>query len=255
MKITDAILSADRFIPNRFTLREKLNWCNELSAMLSQEICKSYDYIECNVEDGLIPSLPDGLNFEMIESVVVNGVAYTKSDLRSFDNSLIMPHGDGTRVRVVYLKKYMPIRSVELEGEYSVSGDFIGISNPPLKEGDLIKIITKFNEDGSPDTESAVYTYVFEVTADGIRISDCLEESGSVNMLISRVLTDETLAPMPYDKMYTEYLLSKYALHSGDYDGYRSFSEQFNITLRAYADWHKSRNPLCRTSRFNNYWR
>lgn len=223
--------------------------------MLSQEVCKKYDYIECKVEDGLVPSLPDGLNFEAVESVIVNGVAYTKSDLRTFDNSLILPYRSGTRVRVVYLKKYLPIRCVELEGEYSVSGDFIGVFAPPLEAGDLIKIITEFDEDGSPDAESAVYTYVLEAAKDGIRISDSLDKNGDVNMFICRVLTDETLAPMPYDKMYTEYLLSKYALHSGDYDNYRSFSEQFNITLKAYSDWYKERNPLNRTSCFTNYWR
>lgn len=255
MKITDACAAADRFMPNRFTFAEKLSWCNELSAMLSQEICKKYDYIECRAEDGTLPELPCGIEFDRIESVTVNGVLYTKSDLRTFDNSLIFQEQGDPEIRISYLKKYKPIRCIDFEGEYTVSDGFIDIVRPPFETSDLLKIITEFDEEGNPNPESAVYVYVTEVSENGIYISEGLEAQGSTDMVISRVITDETLAPMPYDKMYTEYLLSKYALHSGDYDAYRSFCEQFNITLDGYKNWYKARNPLSRHSHFNNYWR
>lgn len=259
MKITDAIIAADRFLPNRFSFGEKLRWCNELSSMLSQEICKEYDYIECRANAGILPPLPDGIDFDCIENVSVNGIIYTKSDLRSFDNSLVFPDKckkeNGDIVRITYLKKYEPVRCVEFEGEYEVSGNFIGIKRPPFREGDLLKIITEFDETGEPDTEKAVFLYVVEVGEDGIYISDNLSDEGSVNMLIKRIITDETLAPMPYDKMYVEYLMSKYASYGGDYEAYKSFSEQFNTTLDAYRNWYKARNPLCRLSGFSNYWR
>ncbi len=253
MKIIDAICAADRFMPNRFTRAEKLRWCNELSALLSQEICKKYGVIECEARRGALPALPDGISLEDVENVTVGGAVYTKSDLRSFGGGA--PCHDGGKVRVSYLKKYRPIRRIELCGEYEVSGGFIAMERPPFEVGDLIKIIGEFSEDGEPLEDSAVFVYVIEVLSGGIRISDGFSDEGNLTLSISRVITDDTLAPMPYDVMYVEYLLAKYASYSGDYESYRNFSAQFNDTLDSYANWYKAKNPLCRHSEFRRLWR
>ena len=49
MKIMRAIEKADALCPNPYTLEEKLDWCDEVTAEIRRNILKEYDVIETEI--------------------------------------------------------------------------------------------------------------------------------------------------------------------------------------------------------------
>lgn len=50
MKIIEVIEKVDKLYPNSYEIREKIEWCDELGAMLKEEYAKSYR--EDNTQEG-----------------------------------------------------------------------------------------------------------------------------------------------------------------------------------------------------------
>lgn len=59
---------------------------------------------------------------------------------------------------------------------------------------------------------------------------------------ISDPSEDETVAPSPYDAMYTDYLLAKYCYYQRDYDSYNRHTLLFDAKLEDFAYWYIARN-------------
>ena len=55
----------------------------------------------------------------------------------------------------------------------------------------------------------------------------------------------ELLAPLEYQGMYTTYLLSKYALHSGEYERYSIFENKFSTEYQNFCNYiNRTYKPL-----------
>ena len=84
MKIMRAIEKADALCPNPYTLEEKLDWCDEVTAEIRRNILKEYDVIETEINSRGELDLPDDIPFDRIEVVHLNGQMLNKQDFRSF---------------------------------------------------------------------------------------------------------------------------------------------------------------------------
>ena len=70
MELMKAVERADMLCPNPYTLDEKIEWCDEVTAEIRRNIIKIYDVIETEISSSGELLLPDVIPFERIEVVV-----------------------------------------------------------------------------------------------------------------------------------------------------------------------------------------
>lgn len=259
MKILEVIDRVDSLYPNSYTIDEKLRWCDEVNAMISQEINEEYEALECDARENEEIALPDGIEFENIDCVYVDGLKLDKSDLRSYglfpSVHGVMPCASFGRLRLIYIVPPKQIRNIEAIGTFNVSDNFIEMSLPSFETGDAVDIASEFDSKDEPYYKNSDRYYICSSDTDGIYLDRNLDVSGDdIRLAVKRVITDSTLAPPPYDVMYIEYILARMAHYQHDYDTYKACQSQFNSWLSSYMNWHKTRNPINRPIRFKRLW-
>lgn len=259
MKILEVIDRVDALYPNTYTQSEKIRWCDEVNAVISREMAEKYDMLECTARENEEIVLPDGIDFDDIDSVYVDGIKLDKTDLRSYgmfpSDYGIMPCSNFGKIRIVYLLSPNHIRNIDITGEFNVSEDFIEMSLPHFKTGDAVDITTEFNSEDEPYYKAAERYYVCNADENGIYLDRSPSFGGdNVKIAICRVITDSTAAPPPYDVMYIEYILAKMAHYQHDYDTYKACRSQFNTWLNDFLKYYKNRNALNRPGRFRRLW-
>ena len=281
MKILEVIDRVDRLNPNNYTIDEKLRWCDEVGAVITQEINKKYSSVTCKIGSGGA-ILPPDIDFEQIQYGFMGNRKFTKADLRSvfirhevYDvlpshspcDSSIEEEILKDDITLVYLEKYQPIRYIEIYGEFETNGNRILIDMPPFEVGDML-MWTDVETPSVSYSDSSLRegAYGDEVSypeenciavigVDELGIDTDIEFDGNAHkMYLKRIITDETLASIPYDDMYIEYILSKIAYYQQDYNEYSVHSGMYNTLLDGYAKWYKQRNPLDNNVKFNNFW-
>ena len=258
MKIMRAIEKADALCPNPYTLEEKLDWCDEVTAEIRRNILKEYDVIETEINSRGELDLPDDIPFDRIEVVHLNGQMLNKQDFRSFVQNFDengVSFGVPKRLKVVYLKIPPKIRNIDIRGEFNTGENYIEMEMPEFKEGDKIEIAEIADVSDKVDWDTAVSAYVMESGLDKIILDrDALTAQTAAKLAVRRVIDDETAAEdAPYDSMYTEYILAKAALYQHDYVGYDAHMTQYNCLFESMRREFKTRSPLSERVRFKNY--
>ena len=143
MELMKAIEKADMLCPNPYTLEEKLEWCDEVTAEIRRNIIKIYDVIETDINSSGELILPDDIPFERIEAAFVGGCMLEKQDFRSFISRLKARNyygGFPRRIKLVYLTMPEETRTTEIKGEFNTGDNTIEMETPPFFEGDKIDI-------------------------------------------------------------------------------------------------------------------
>ena len=73
---------------------------------------------------------------------------------------------------------------------------------------------------------------------------------------ITDPISEETIAPPPYDRMYIDFVLAKICYYQRDYDAYNQHIISFNSKLEDFARWYIERNMPVRTTdnAVRNWW-
>lgn len=136
MYINEVLRTCDTLCPNEYSDEEKYIWCDELSAMLTQEHLKKYDKVTLEAEADGSYSLPEGVTFEMVDRIIDGAREIDKRDFRSYGieyyygqtGRFVLPvrHRVRSAIDIVYLKKHEPIRNKTLECKvrFQASGFF-----------------------------------------------------------------------------------------------------------------------------------
>ena len=246
MKILKAIEKADALCPNKYSVEEKIEWCDELSADLKRNIIKEYEVIETKGSSRGEITLPEGIDVNNIECVYIGDTLIEKQDFRSFMVGASDLNVCSKKIKLVCLKQPKRIRTTEIAGVFNTGSNFIEITLAPFVIGDKIQIT-----DDGVNYES----YVLEVQPEKIILEeDVLTPKTGANLTIKRIVTDETAVDYPpYDSMYVEFLLAKMALYQHDYAGYNAHMVQYNSLYDSLRRDYKTRNPLTTITNLKNY--
>lgn len=257
MEIMRAVERADALCPNHYTVEEKLEWCDEVTADIRRNIIKVYDMIETQIDGTGEVILPDDVAFERVELAFVNGKRMEKQDFRSFARNFSRRNNFGLsqKIKVVFLKMPEPIRTTEIKGEFNTGDCIIEIDTAPFTEGDRIEIVKLESLSDEPDWAKSRLAYVIEVQPDKIILDkDVAAAQSGVKLAIKRVVDEVTAVDeAPYDGMYVEYILAKMAFYQHDYVAYNAHMAQYNILYEMLRREYKTRSPLSNQSNFRNY--
>ena len=153
--INEVLRACDTLCPNEYSDNEKYRWCDELSAMLTQEYLKKYNKVTVEAEQDGSYLLPEGVTFEMVDRIIDGAREIDKRDFRSYDikyyygrfGRFVLPVRNRVRgsIDVVYLKKHEPIRNVDINDTVQFfRGDEPGflVKTTQLQKGDNVTIKT-----------------------------------------------------------------------------------------------------------------
>ncbi len=257
MELLQVIQTADSLCPNPYSREEKLRWCDEVSAGIRREIKKIYNTVETVVHGPEELVLPDDIDFADIETAYINGRLMDKLDFRSFAAGTI-PTGVSfpARIKLVFLTRAMPVRMVNLKGNFDVSENFIQLDSPELYPGDCIEWVLLENLEEEPDWSRANRTYIIDQVYDGLMVEEnTFTPQTGAPLAIRRVIDDLTeIDELPYESMYIEYLLAKMAMYQRDYTGYNAHMTQYNLLWEGLRRDYKTRAPFNPVSSLRNYW-
>lgn len=256
MKITEAIGRADDLSPNCFDFSHKLDWCGELNSRIRLEVLKKYAEKTYAWAGEMLP-LPDGVLFEDIRELYLNGRALEKAHFllagAGADEGFIKIRARGYgEVRIIYLTRPGPIRSEACEGAFphasAEGGKFLSMAMPPFRVGDIIEY--KSGGEWPPAIKNTFS--VLEARPEGLLI----EHEGELpeELELRRVITEETEAPPPYDEMFIYWLLSKTAYFGGDYSAANAHIAQFGAVFADFERWHKANAPRAPRGRMKGFW-
>ncbi len=88
MLISEIIARIDSLKPNKYTSAVKLGWINQVDGMIWDEIYKYTGFANIMREEGVAEyELPNGVKFEMITNVYVDGMEIYKISHRDFETT------------------------------------------------------------------------------------------------------------------------------------------------------------------------
>lgn len=253
MYLNDCIRSVRRLYPSEYDEEEMYLWCDEVSAMLAVEDRNVFREVVLRADAKGTFLLPEDVDTENIESVIMNGKPIEKADLGSIAKDGKIRSGCGGAIRVVYREPYYPIRLIKYRGAVTVSENGTSLKLPlnEFMAGDIICI--KCGE----HTAENVSLFETEYTSADI----CILKTGKTGIpdgeygdcSIVRRVTDQTVCKAPYDSMYIDYILAKINMFQRDMQGYNHHMTAFNSRLAAYKKWLINHMPQGE-NKFKNWW-
>lgn len=236
MYIRDVIERVKTYYPSEYDEKEMYPWCDEVSSMIAVEDKCAYAEVTLVSDGENCVMLPSDVEFHNIVSVRVGNNEVKKSNLK-LEPYCRLNTGVSGEVTVVYLVPYSPIRAVEYKGEAECVGNIIYLAFNPFKPGDTAvlataegeRFITVIGVHYAPDMKNPFAVTVGEGQLEGVE--------GTVDVTVTRQVTDKTLCHAPYDTMYVDYVMSKIALYQRDYQMYNQFMTSFNSRMDAYKRW------------------
>lgn len=113
MKISDVIKKVNSLYPHAYESDTELlvSWCNEVTALIKNRITPEFKSCVQTYTGKL--ALPDGVTYDDVEKVYVNGVLLDKFDERTNRRS---PYNLGDSVKIVYKEKPV-LASIDAESE------------------------------------------------------------------------------------------------------------------------------------------
>lgn len=280
MYINEVIESVDRLLSNEYDLEEKYRWCDELSAMLTQEYRKEYDKVTLKADENGDYLLPENVLFEMIDRIFDGRYMLDKQDFRSdgvmylsgINRRIALPKryrakGD---IDVIYIRQHEPIRRgeniISATGNVQKNGLFAPYKEiKGLRAGDTVNIEWAYEDDDFiKDNAVDDVPLLFVTDVDGEEcfltfpnntLANAIPPSGEkYKFRLTRIVTDKTICTAPYDSMYIDYLLAKICYYQHDYESYNQHMTLFNSKLKDYQMWLKEREPFGDDGKMKNWW-
>ncbi len=254
----------DRY-PNEYKPYDIYLWCDEVSAMLTQEDRMTYHERTLPVSSVGVVALPAGVTVDYIVEVEYNGTILNRKDITAFGKHTLNIKGFNAtvtpidkvasgEVRVIYQVPFTPIRLPKYRGAADVTKadgrTAIAITGSGFFSNDLINIIQGDNAitvlpviSIDYDAEKDKYILTF---AEDLDIT-----TGEVEIL--RTITDSTVCDAPFDTMYIDYCLAQIQRLQGDMTAYNQCMQMFNSRYSAYLKWLAPRTAQ-RTTKLRNWW-
>lgn len=243
----DVLERVQALYPHPYAMAELIEFTNELGAILKTNYCEEYKTI--TVKQGEL--LPDEINREDIIRVICDGRVLSRDDFLE-SAVLVFPGsermyieigGKPVDAEIICRVKYSPVRYVKFCDEVTlIDGGFSLPNEYDIRSGD---ILISENERFTVDR--------VEVTDEGFKVfgSGNFTE-GTKN--IERMIDDLTVCDAPYDRIYTEFLLSKVARFQKDYETENRALANYNALLEDYEKFLVRNGKKKRTSKFYNFW-
>ena len=271
MFINEVIDHVRSVYPTEYDDYEMYLWCDEVSSMLAMEDRNMYELLMLPILDEGEILLPEGVDIENIEYIMVGGKELNKRDLRMYGgrrvyvkgkNGAFLPNevSEAMYAGVVYLKPYSPIRLTAYLGGITIDKDrgSFTIGSREFEPGDNVDII--LSPDASSKTKfDAVPVFSVEYTDEGWLytvpkdlFSDVTVTDNMTAKMVRKV-TERTLCGPPFDTMYVDYLLAKIMLCQHDSESANIHLTLFNSRLAAYKNWVIKRMPSGDCT-FRNWW-
>lgn len=284
MYINEVLRTCDALCPNEYSDKEKYMWCDELSAMLTQEHLKKYDRVTVEADEDGSYLLPEGVTFEMADRIIDGVREIDKLDFRSYGieyyygqrGRFVLPARNRVRgsIDVVYLKRHEQIRTTEIDNYTTVFTDkTLRVPNTAdFESGDTITITMKdakienvpilgvgevfipiMGDDGT-FAGSVVADYLEVNVPDGT-FAELLDGNSSIQCVcnIKRIVTDETVCDAPYDRMYVDFVNAQICYYQRDFDTYNQHMNLFNQRLAAYQAWLQQRRVQDKDGKMINW--
>lgn len=284
MYINEVLRTCDALCPNEYSDKEKYMWCDELSAMLTQEHLKKYDRVTVEADGDGTYLLPEGVTFEMVDRIIDGVREIDKLDFRSYGieyyygqrGRFVFPvrHRVNGKIDVIYLKPHTPIRTEEIT-DYTtvitnntirlpsasnfVCGDTVTVEteNEEFENVSILGIAQVFIpvvDSGGNFTHSVTADYVKASVPDNT-FNKLLNGNSSIQLVcnIKRVITDETVCGAPYDRMYVDFVNAQICYYQRDFDTYNQHMNLFNQRLNAYQAWLQQRRVQDKDGRMVNW--
>ena len=253
MYITDVIQKAKELHPNEYTVKECIDWCDELSSDIMRNYAETYNKINVGAVHEV--SLPENVNIDDVERIVMDGLELDKTNLLGFGvkweygpNGRVLKKTDGgiSDFEIIYKLPHTPIRYIDSDCEITVSDGYFMCDDIGIFAGDTLKIKSGQNvftvhiTDILTDNDGTKYYYSGDTLT-----------GGKVN--IKREIQDVTLLPPPYDSAYIDFVCLKVSLYQGDESGYQAFASQFASKMNNYSAYITRSKPRER-KRIKNWW-
>lgn len=241
MTIEEVIKRADDLYPNHYERSRKLEWCYEVTATAAETVTKLYE--SCIMQGGQEEYiLPPNISIEDVRYVYADGRKLVKTDERSFFD---MIPKNTKEVRVVYKVRLVPYRDIATHGTYAFGSDRITVPRHELMIGDNLNVTV----DGE-----TINCNVLDLDGNDVITGDDTFTAGEKEADIVLAVTDETLAPPPYDSMYVDFVIGKIAYYQNDMEEYNKQMTAYNDKLYEYSRWYKQTNPIDKSLRFVGTW-
>lgn len=263
MRITEAIEKADHLYPNHFNFAEKLDWCYFVTSMLLDQVSQIYDtYDYPYTGAGEAYYLPQGVLFEDVVYVYVNGQKYTKTDNRSFGicqfigTCFTVENITPITLKVVYKQRFPMYQELQLmDTDVVLTANTITLvdhrwTNPqgegPFDVGDNLLVTIG----------GAIYDVnVLAVDDNTITVrDDAFPVTGALKADIELVIQDWTVCSPPYDRMYVDYILSQAAFYQNDMEEYNKHTVSFNNMVDSYTRYYMQNQPADQSLKITNRW-
>lgn len=289
MYINEVLRRCDILCPNEYGDCEKYMWCDDLSAMLTQEHIRKYEKVRVKCGPDGTYLLPEGVTYEMIDMIISGNREIKKYDFRSYGirylygmrGQLIVPERCrcGKCIDVIYIKKHEPIRDTLIAGDVSFAEDFtqghIAFTadgfyfdytcedGGGLLQGDSVDIEIYDGE----ELVASMYSVpvlsnkfsgkkgVMEASVPPGTFGGWVKDKSlkGLQCEIRRVVTDETVCDAPYDVMYVDYVNAQICYYQRDFNTYNRHMNLFNQRLAAYQTWLQKRRTMEKDNQIKNW--
>lgn len=267
--INEVIRACDTLCPNEYSEDEKYRWCDELSAMLTQEHLKKYNKITVEPEEDNSYLLPEGVTFEMVDRILDGAREIDKRDFRScgieyyygLRGRFVFPIRNRVRgkIDVIYIVKHNPIRNISINNTVKFKHNGFYTDNPKFIKGDTVTITTdnvSFENIAILDIQYPDEKFCFIVVPDETfrSLFSGGETEKKIQCEIKRIVTEKTVCDSPYDRMYVDYVNAQICYYQRDFDTYNQHMNLFNQRLAAYQSWLQERRAQDRDGKITNWW-
>lgn len=248
MIIEDMLRIVDELYPNSYSVIDKIGWINELNQTLALNYNQKYASIDLKIENGVV-HLPQDITYEQIYSIWLDGKEVEKQDYTRFgisylnDKSFLVNSTckDGY-LQLRYLKNAKHIRYIDTDAAAEFTHNSMTVPNMAVEKYDTLTVTVN-------DTDITVYVldmeyqYDEEIKIKIITNDNTFADTTPKTVHIKRELTDETVAPAPYDMIYAYFIASQIAFWQHNTNLYNHYITMYNTKLSEYMQFVTERQP------------
>lgn len=253
MYITEAIERAKQLHPNEYSVKECIDWCDELSSDIMRNYNEQYGKITAGAAHEVL--LPENVLIEDVARVIMDGKELDKTNLLGFGvqweysvhGRTLKKTDDGVSdFEIIYRQPHIPTRYIDTDCEITAGDGYFKCDDIGIYAGDTLKI-------KSGESEYTVYITDIVTGDSGTKYMYSGDTLTSGNVNIRREIQDMTLLPAPYDAAYIDFLNMKVSLYQGDESGYQAFTAQFSAKMSDYSAYI-NRNKPREKKKIINWW-
>lgn len=209
--------------------------------MLCRDHLVSFEEATINQNKDGTYTLPEGITLFDVDRIIADGRVLRKKDARWCGITYISaPKGtEGTpisfnkkpkgAIKVIYQKKYEPVRNVDAEFKATITGNTFTVRNCDLKVGDIIEFCSETEVYMGTIKSAEVINEVTTVFTPDFTFKE--GEEGKQDVCIIKHMTETTLLDEPFDTLYIDFINAKICFYQRDYENYNAHMTVFNSRL------------------------